>query len=614
MKRALLFLSISLISAQSFSAGDPAGKENTYRFSVDLTQVMGDKLKVELLPPLIGKEEVVYRFPKIVPGTYEIYNFGRFVSEFKAEDKQGKAMEVQKLDDNSWKIKNAKELAKISYWVEDTWDTEIKGSFVFEPAGTNIEDGKNFVINTHAFFGYFDDMKKQPFQVEVIRPEKFYGATGLNEVTTKGNVDTYSIGDYMQLVDAPIMYSLPDTSMLKVGGADILVSVYSPNKTVSSAFISKNIASVLKAQEKYLGGKLPIKKYAFIIYLTDKMSGSGASGALEHSYSSLYFLPELDPESLAQTMKDVAAHEFFHITTPLGIHAEQIGNFDYNDPSMSEHLWLYEGCTEYFAGNVQVKNGLLTKEEYLEVIRSKMMGAEGFNDTLPFTRMSSGCLDRYRSQYGNVYEKGALIGMCLDIKLLDLSGGKYRLQDLLNDLSKIYGKERSFKDEELFDQIVKLSYPEIGKFLNQHVDGSLPLPIKETLALAGITFTPEEKTTQLSLGGIGLGYNQQSGRFVVVDVSERNAFGDKMGYRPGDELLSINKKPLTIEGMQQINIQKGDMLKVVVMRKDDKGREKKVKLKARIFPVEVVSKYILAIDPAPSPKQTLVQKAWLSSD
>jgi predicted metalloprotease with PDZ domain len=89
-----------------------------------------------------------------------------------------------------------------------------------------------------------------------------------------------------------------------------------------------------------LGGELPIDKYAFLFYFTDKPSLSGASGALEHSYSSFYFLPEADTSAIAQEVRDVAAHEFFHIVTPLSIHSKEIGEFDFNNPKMSKHLMV----------------------------------------------------------------------------------------------------------------------------------------------------------------------------------------------------------------------------------------------------------------------------------
>ena len=73
---------------------------------------------------------------------------------------------------------------------------------------------------------------------------------------------------------------------------------------------------------------------------------------------------------------------------------------------------MYEGVTEYFAGHVQVYEGLISKSEYLGIIEDKIKGAGYYKDDLPFTTMSLGCLDLHEDQYGNVYQKGALIGLC----------------------------------------------------------------------------------------------------------------------------------------------------------------------------------------------------------
>ena len=88
------------------------------------------------------------------------------------------------MDENTWKIKDATKLKKISYWVDDTFDTSMTGPEIFWPAGTNIEDKKNFVINTSGFFGYFDGVKEAPFQFNVVRSKDLYGSTGLIAVQT----------------------------------------------------------------------------------------------------------------------------------------------------------------------------------------------------------------------------------------------------------------------------------------------------------------------------------------------------------------------------------------------------------------------------------------------
>ena len=46
--------------------------------------------------------------------------------------------------------------------------------------------------------------------------------------------------------------------------------------------------------------------------------------------------------------------------------------FDFNDPEMSQHLWMYEGVTEYFASLVQVQYGLISLDEFIQTLREKM--------------------------------------------------------------------------------------------------------------------------------------------------------------------------------------------------------------------------------------------------
>ncbi|NBP68856.1 MAG: hypothetical protein EBU52_08930, partial [Cytophagia bacterium] len=219
----LLFLP-ALVWAQS---------KNNYNYTLDLTKVEDDKVYVELTPPVIKESEITFYFPKMIPGTYAIEDYGRFVSKLEVLDKKGKKLSVSKVDDNSWKIKEADKAAKITYWIEDTFDTKLKGPEVFWPAGTNIEEGKNFLINSSGFFGYFEGYKDKPFTLNVIRAENFYGSTGLIAVKTgepltkvtkeeKDNsagkrVDIFQTENYDRLVDSPIMYSEPDTAIIYVG-------------------------------------------------------------------------------------------------------------------------------------------------------------------------------------------------------------------------------------------------------------------------------------------------------------------------------------------------------------------------------------------------------------
>lgn len=591
-------------------------QNSVYKFNIDLTKVNNDMIQVFLEVPEIKSDKIIYNIPKMVPGTYRIYDFGQYSMDFEAFDKKGYAMSVNRLDDNRWEIDNAKNLAKISYWVEDTWDAKVK-DLVFEPGGTNIEKDENIVLNNHGFFGYFDGLKNLKYELSVTRPNNFYGATGLTDIKTIGNKDVFYVNNYMDLVDSPIMYNIPDTTVIKVGGADVLISLYTKNKSVTSKEIAKNIASILEAQKNYLGGKLPIDKYAFIIYLYAGQSGSGGSGALEHSYSSFYYLPEMSAERISGLLIDVAAHEFFHIVTPLNIHSEEIGDFDYINPKMSKHLWMYEGVTEYFAGHVQVYEGLISKDEYLDVIQGKIKGASYYKDDLPFTTMSLGCLDEHEKQYGNVYQKGSLIGLCLDILLREQSNGKLGMKDMMETLSKEYGKTVSFKDEELFDKIASLSSTKVREFFKLYVEGGNPLPLEELLNKVGITYKTNIKIKEISMGGASMSYNQDTDKIYVVDTGNMDDFGKTLGYKVNDNIISINGTEITPDNVQsemlrlKKELNEGDKIEVVV-RREVKGKARNVALKAKAMKVEKTKKYLLEFNQNASTEQLTLQKSWLN--
>lgn len=594
--------------------------DKNYRYKINLTTVANDKLTVELIPPDFTENEVQFCFPAMVPGTYAVYDFGRFVSNLKAFDKSGKVINYTKKDDNTYTIPNAKNLGLITYEVDDTWDTSIKDRVVFEPGGTNIDNNKVFGINTHGFFGYFKNYLRLPFVMEFVKPEGFYPSTGLTDVRCETSKDIVTAPDYYDLVDSPILYSRPDTVTIQVANTKVLISSYSPNKTISSAFIAKTLKELLYAQRDYLGGELPVDKYAFLFNFTDKATLSGMTGALEHSYSSYYVLFEVnDTNSLRQTLRDVCAHEFFHIVTPLNIHSKEIGDFDFNNPVMSKHLWLYEGMTEYAAHHAQAKAGLMDIDAYFETMLEKYQNSlDEYNDTMSFTYMSKHVLEpKIYPQYGNVYEKGALIGMCLDILLRYYSAGNYGTQNLMKDLAKKYGKNQSFNDDDLIPEIEKLTYPEIGRFLRKHVEGKEPLPMVEVLSKIGIKLEKERKEMRFTLGGTDIGYNDNTKRLVFLNVDKADEFGKQFKLKDGDELYKLNGIEIDMNQAQNTfanyykSIKEGDEIWMEVYRPKRKGKYKLKRLSGFAKKVEVVKRNVISIIEGIDEQQKLTLRSWI---
>jgi predicted metalloprotease with PDZ domain len=282
---------------------------------------------------------------------------------------------------------------------------------------------------------------------------------------------------------------------------------------------------------------------------------------------------------------------------------------------MSKHLWLYEGVTEYFAGHMQVYEGLISVDDYLQIIKQKINSAKNYNDDISFTEMSKGVLDKYEDQYMNVYQKGALIGMSLDILLRKYSNGKMGLVDLMHKLGEKYGKDKSFKDDELIDVITELTYPEIGEFLKTYVDGNKPLPLDELFEMVGISYVKNRKVKTFTLGGIALGYNPETERLEVMDTGGMNEFGKAMKYKVGDEIVSINGEKLTMENYKTIfnklkDVKEGDKITVIVARRK-RGKDKLKKLSAKAMLVEKEESNILEVNPNATPEQVALRKAWL---
>lgn len=582
---------------------------------IDLTQATRDhKLMIEVAPPKISSSTIRYYMPKIVPGTYVINNFGRFVSDFRAIDREGKELNVNRLDTNTWEISNADNLVKIRYWVEDTYNSE-KYPVVFEPTGTCIDSGKVFMLNNYTLIGYFEGFKDMPYTITVTKPKGFYGATSMQLHSTQNNIDYYHPKNYFDLHDNPMMYAKPDTASVMINNTKVLLSVYSPNKKITASYLAEHTTELFKAQGEYLGGELPTEKYSILVYLADGSFKSNSAGALEHFKSTTFCYPEITNEEFIQPFRDVVAHEFFHIVTPLGIHSEEIGNFDFINPVMSKHLWLYEGSTEYYAIHSQVKHGVITPEQYFNKIQQKMFFSMLYlNDTLPFTELSKGALDTYKSQYINVYQKGALINMCLDLYLLKLSEGKYGLQNLKSDLGKKFGPEKSFDDEKLFDIIAEMTYPEIREFFRLYVEGGKRIPYKQFLEYAGYEYFDKITKKVPAMIGAALEFGE-GGSLEVVEVYD---FGKELGLKIGDRVIAVNGNEVNAHSLRFISrdfektVKPGDEVEITVMRKNNGASLIKKILKAETYLVDKEEQFVIKPVSTPTTEQLMIRKAWIN--
>lgn len=618
-----LFVAIALVTifwsckATGGSSAVSSILKEEVQVNINLFDVKNDKVLVTVFAPTISTDNITYHLPKMVPGTYSEDNFGRFIDDLKAFDAKGKLLEVKKTDPNSWSIANAKTLNKITYLVNDTYDTETGKGFgnddIFSPSGSNIDTDKNIMLNPHCFVGYFTNYMSIPYKLTVLHPAKLWGATSMIDQDSSDSKDMFICSRYSELVENPIMYSRPNYTTFTVGGMKILIAIYSPSGKFTAESITPAMKTMMTAQKHFLGDMNTTKKYSILLYLSTMKNDAMGTGALEHPTATTVVFPEMiSKEQLLTLMKDVVSHEFFHIVTPLTIHSQEIQNFDYNAPKMSKHLWMYEGVTEYFSNLFQVNQGLIDEDEFYKRISAKIENASKMNDTMPFTTMSANVLTNpYKDQYLNVYEKGALISMCLDIIIREKSNGKKGILDLMQKLSREYGVTKAFNDDELFAKITELTYPEVGYFLKTYVSGPNPIPYETYLAKVGVAkavinipaYILEKNDKQY------IAITDKKSEIIINSNMELNVFFTNLGLVAGDIIISINDKNYTPDKVNEIlydceNWKENDPITLKIRRN---GTEQIIKGTIKLPYMEIEGLKSLN-----SSKSTL-KKAWLKS-
>ena len=594
-----------------------SSKKNLIEVGIDLNTVVDDRIQVFVNPQKIKEETIVYQMPSIVPGTYVISDYGQFISDFKAYDYKGNELTVEKLDTNSWQINDAKKMDKVSYWVDDTFDAKEKHN-VYVMAGTNIEEGKNFFLNLPGLVGYFKGKKESPYTLSIKHPENLYETTSLinKNITKETNLeDVFYASRYDEISDNPIMYAPLNNVNFTVGGIDVSLAIYSPNNVHSANDIEEALKTMMQAQTNFLKDFSTTKEYNVLVYLFDpKVYPWRNFGALEHLSSTTVVYPETyTKERLSRGMVNgTVSHEFFHIVTPLSVHSEEIHSFDFNKPNMSQNLWMYEGITEYFANLFQVNQGLITEQEFINSVRSKIIRASRYDDTMPFTEMSKNILeDKYARNYGNVYQKGALIGMTLDIILREESKGTYGVRNLMKDLSDRYGANKPFKDDEILDEIVKMTYPAVGEFFKNHLTGNTPIDYLTYLNKAGVVKKIEHFESSYLVDSRNQLFITANNKREIAFTKRTNSGLTALGIKGGDVLKLVNGEAINLQNARQIisktvQLKEGDNLTFDIVR-DGKA----MKIQTKITKVSA-EREIFTIEELPaSDSKSVLRKAWL---
>ncbi|MES2628569.1 MAG: hypothetical protein V4616_06325 [Bacteroidota bacterium] len=462
--------------------------QTAFHYSADLRKLKNDPVPVTFRASGIAGSEVIFRMPKMVPGIYANLDFGRNIRSIAATS-AGKKLKVDRIDTNSWKISGITGSVEIGYKVDDDFeDFDEKRKAAYCSPRSLFKADTVFLVNHNSLFGYLEGYTQSPVEVSIDQPGLMYAASSLDKKEVSPGRTVFSAGSYNELVDNPVLIAQADTAIIRLGEVKVMIACYSTSGKKLAADMAGFIEPLLKKQKNYLGGKLPVDRYTFLLYhFATNDYNSYMFDGLEHGQSTMILLNmPTDKEMIRKPLYSVASHEFFHTVLPLTLHAEQIEYYDFKGPEMSKHLWLYEGMTEYFTIHMPAREGLTDLNGFMESITEKITTMNRMKNDISLAQLGLQSVER-QDEYMNAYARGTLVCMALDIELRSRSGGSYGVQQLIADLGKKYGKNKPFKDEELFRVMEEVSgKPGIADFLVKYIDRNELPPVSGSLEKVGL--------------------------------------------------------------------------------------------------------------------------------
>ncbi|GAI19018.1 unnamed protein product, partial [marine sediment metagenome] len=258
--------------------------------------------------------------------------------------------------------------------------------------------------------------------------------------------------DFDVLYDCPIFIGNQEVLSFEVQGIDHVVAIEEPG-----SFDRDKLVSVLKRMVEAavsIIGDIPYRHYTFI------MMGEGRGG-LEHQNSMAVFssVPNLDDPNDYKGWLSFIAHEFFHLYNVKTIRPIALGPFDYDKENYTNMLWFSEGGTVYYEYLILNRAGFMSRDEVLEKIQNIIRSYENVPGRL-YQSATEASFDAWIQPFFggadatiSYYDKGAALGMLLDLKIRHETKPQKSLDDVMRILYQKYYKEkkRGFTDEEFRD-------------------------------------------------------------------------------------------------------------------------------------------------------------------
>ena len=529
-----------------------------------------------------GPEQEQLIMPVWTPGSYLVREFERHVQDFTATDAAGQPLKWEKTNKDTWRIttNGAREWhARYRVYANEL---SVRTS--------ELNSGHAFWNNANILM-YLDGYLKNPSTVRVLAPDVWKVATGLPAVL--GQKNTFRAENFDILYDSPFEVSNFKTLVFNVKGVAHRIVIdgegnYDPER------MRRDVQKIVETEAELMG-EIPYHDYTFILHLR-------GGGGLEHLNSTALGYPRFGfratggeratssaPNATGQPDREyrgflsLVAHEFFHLWNVKRIRPDALGPFDYTQENYTKMLWVAEGITDYYADVALRRAGLISEGEYLSAAARAMQALQNTPGRLEQSAEESSFdawIKYYRQDENSVnsqvsyYEKGALLGLLLDLEIRKRSAGAKSLDDVMRYLyTEYYKKNRNYGPADFQKAAELMAGGSLEEFFSKYVRGKAELDYNAALEAAGLRL----EIVPASGGGrasdrifFGADLEQADDRLMVERVYAGSPAYEQ-GLNFGDQIVAIDNLRVTRDFFNARLAEKkpGDLINLTIFRFDE---------------------------------------------
>jgi predicted metalloprotease with PDZ domain len=527
----------------------------------------------------------VIMMPVWTPGSYLIREFERNVQDFEATDAAGQPFKWEKVTKNAWRIhtNGARE-----------WHAKYR-VYANELSVRTSELNSNHAFwNNANLLMYLDGFANNAATVRVIAPDVWKVATGLPAVP--GQRNTFRAENLDVLYDSPFEASNFKQIIFNVKGVPHRIVIdgegnYDPER------MRRDVQKIVETQVELMGGEIPYRDYTFILHLR-----SNTGGGLEHLNSTALGYPRFgfritrgerstsaSPNPGEQREPDyrsflsLVSHEFFHLWNVKRIRPDALGPFDYTQENYTKLLWVAEGITDYYSDVSLRRAGLITEEEFLSGTARAFQGLQNTPGRMEQTVEESSFdawIKFYRPDENSVnsqvsyYDKGAIVGLLLDLEIRKRSNGSKSLDDVMRYLyAQFFKKNGNYKPADFQKAAELMAGTSLEDFFAKYVRSTTELDYNAALAVAGLrldTGAALEAGKPVERVFFGADVVQDGDRLMVRRVYAGSPAYDQ-GLNAGDEIVALDNARATRDFFNRRLEEKkpGDLINLTIFRFDE---------------------------------------------